>query len=239
MPSALEPYYGTRSPRGFAIYVRFRPQRMSEGHDKRTTAPGAAPHDATHRAQHGSTGAGGRRRRRNSTIMEVCVKLFIEGRSVLLRLSASCWPPPSWPGPRTRAPPRRPPASTPCTTPERWRDGAALPRGVEAGRRTGALALLAPDAVVLESGDTESLAEYRSRHLPADIAFAQAVRETRSAIRVTVRGDAAWAVSTTSVLGTYRTRPIDSAGAELMVLSRTPKGWVISAIHWSSRSKKK
>ncbi|HET9013581.1 MAG TPA: nuclear transport factor 2 family protein [Gemmatimonadaceae bacterium] len=107
------------------------------------------------------------------------------------------------------------------------------------GDSTGALALLAPDAVVLESGDTESLAEYRAHHLPADIAFAQAVRETRSAIRVTVRGDAAWAVSTTSVLGTFRTRSVNSAGAELMVLSRTPTGWVISAIHWSSRAKKK
>jgi hypothetical protein len=38
VPSALEPYYGTRTPRGFAIYLRFRPQRASEGHDMRAGA---------------------------------------------------------------------------------------------------------------------------------------------------------------------------------------------------------
>jgi hypothetical protein len=50
LPSALETAYGTRTPRGFAIYVRFRPQRMSEGHDMRMGAPRAAPRDATHHA---------------------------------------------------------------------------------------------------------------------------------------------------------------------------------------------
>src|SRR5476649_2650615 len=29
IPSALEPYYGTRTPAGFGIYIRFRPQRAS------------------------------------------------------------------------------------------------------------------------------------------------------------------------------------------------------------------
>lgn len=48
IPSALAQYYGTRSPRGFAIYVRFRPQRASEGHDKRTGAPMGAAHGAAH-----------------------------------------------------------------------------------------------------------------------------------------------------------------------------------------------
>jgi hypothetical protein len=48
VPSALEPFYGTRSPRGFAIYVRFRPQRASEGHDKRMGAPMSGSHGAGH-----------------------------------------------------------------------------------------------------------------------------------------------------------------------------------------------
>ena len=103
------------------------------------------------------------------------------------------------------------------------------------GDSTGALALLAPDAVVLESGGLESLAEYRSHHLASDIEFARSVPETRSAIRVTVHGDAAWASSTTSAKGTFRGRPVDSSGAELMVLTRLPHGWRIAAVHWSSR----
>ena len=46
---------------------------------------------------------------------------------------------------------------------------------LSAGDSTGALALLADDAVILESGGVETRDEYRSHHLPADIAFAQAV----------------------------------------------------------------
>lgn len=44
VPSALEPYYGSRTPRGLAVYVRFRPQRMSEGHGMRMGAPKDAAH---------------------------------------------------------------------------------------------------------------------------------------------------------------------------------------------------
>jgi hypothetical protein len=42
------------------------------------------------------------------------------------------------------------------------------------GDSLAALALLTEDAIVLESGSTETRAEYRSHHLPADIEFARA-----------------------------------------------------------------
>jgi hypothetical protein len=29
VPSALQPIYGTRTPAGFAVYVRIRPKRMA------------------------------------------------------------------------------------------------------------------------------------------------------------------------------------------------------------------
>ncbi|MEQ8331339.1 MAG: DUF4440 domain-containing protein [Longimicrobiales bacterium] len=99
-----------------------------------------------------------------------------------------------------------------------------------------ALALLAEDAMILESGGVETRAEYRSHHLPGDMAFAAAVPRQRGPIRVTVEGGIAWAVSTSTTTGTYRDRDIDSRGAELMVLSREPDGWRIRAIHWSSRA---
>ena len=98
-----------------------------------------------------------------------------------------------------------------------------------------ALALLAPDAVILESGDVESFAEYRAHHLAADIEFARSVDEQRTTVRVAVRGDMAWAAGTSSAKGQFRGRPVNSSGAELMVLVRTPAGWRIAAIHWSSR----
>ena len=111
-------------------------------------------------------------------------------------------------------------------------------RALESADSVGALALLASDAVILESGGIETREEYRSHHLPADIAFARAVKGVRSPVRVVVRGDVAWATSTTTAQGEFRGRPVNSAGAELMVLTRTTDGWKINAIHWSSRSRR-
>lgn len=110
-------------------------------------------------------------------------------------------------------------------------------RALSTGDSAAALALLTLDAVILESGGVETRAEYRSHHLPADIEFARAVPSVRGPLRVTVRGDVAWASSTSSVQGEFRGRPINSAGAELMVLVRESDGWKITAIHWSSRSR--
>jgi ketosteroid isomerase-like protein len=106
---------------------------------------------------------------------------------------------------------------------------------LEKGDSAAVLALLAPGAVILESGSAESVAEYRAHHLPADIEFARAIRSVRTALRVTVRGDLAWAAGTSSTQGEYKGRAVNSAGAELLVLERMGAGWRISAIHWSSR----
>lgn len=105
------------------------------------------------------------------------------------------------------------------------------------GDSTAALALLSDDATILESGGRETKAEYRAHHLPADIAFVQAVRGESATPDVTVMGDVAWATSTSASRGEYKGRAVDAAGAELMVLSRTAAGWRIRAIHWSSRSR--
>jgi hypothetical protein len=64
--------------------------------------------------------------------------------------------------------------------------------------------------------------------------FVQAVRAGDAGVMVA--GDVAWATSTSVARGEFRGRPINSAGVELMVLRRTPEGWRIAAIHWSSRA---
>lgn len=106
-----------------------------------------------------------------------------------------------------------------------------------AGDSATVLSLLTPDALIVEAGGVETRDEYRGHHLPGDIAFARAVERVRRPITVRVEGDAAWAVSTSTARGSYRERRIDSTGAELAVLRRTPDGWKITAIHWSSRSR--
>jgi len=105
------------------------------------------------------------------------------------------------------------------------------------GDSVAVAALLAPGAVILESGGVETRAQYLGGHLRGDIAFAQGVPSERGAVAVTVRGDVAWAASTSTTKGEYRGRAVNSVGAELMVLVRTGQGWQIAAIHWSSRSR--
>ncbi len=102
------------------------------------------------------------------------------------------------------------------------------------GDSAGAVALLADDAIILESGGVESRAEYRSHHLASDIAFARAVKSVRGQLRVTIAGSTAWTWGTSIAQGTFNGRPINSNGAESMVLTRDAGGWRIRSIHWSS-----
>jgi ketosteroid isomerase-like protein len=107
-----------------------------------------------------------------------------------------------------------------------------------AGDSLAMLALLDEDVLILESGGIETKAEFRSHHIAADIAYLRAVQIERSPIRVRTRGEAAWATSTSIAQGNVNGRIVNSAGAELMVLARTPAGWKITAIHWSSRARR-
>lgn len=111
----------------------------------------------------------------------------------------------------------------------------AFHAALASGDSAAALALLAPDVAILESGGRETLTEYRSHHLPGDIRFARSVPAKRQPLQVTVVGEVAWAAGTSESAGTIEGRSIASFGAELVVLSRTPSGWRIRAIHWSSR----
>ncbi len=121
------------------------------------------------------------------------------------------------------------------------RDSIAVARTVTgfhaalaAGDSVRAMSMLTSDVVIMESGDRETRAEYRAHHLAADIEYARAVTDARSAVEVRVRGPMAWAGSTTATTGSFRGRAVNSAGAELMVLVREGSAWRIAAIHWSS-----
>jgi len=99
------------------------------------------------------------------------------------------------------------------------------------------LTLLAEDVVIFESGGVEaSREEYRSRHLPSDIAFARSTEKEVTVDRVGFSGDVAWVLSHSMTTGSFRGRDVNSAGTETMILRRTQMGWRIEHIHWSSRS---
>lgn len=109
---------------------------------------------------------------------------------------------------------------------------------LSAGDSATVLTLLAEDVVILESGGVETRDDYRAHHLPADIEFAKAVPSSRGSTRVQIRGDVAWVSGTSATQGDFRGRPINSSGAEFVVLTREGAAWKIRAIHWSSRAKR-
>ena len=107
------------------------------------------------------------------------------------------------------------------------------------GDRAAVMALLAPDAQILEGGHAESREEYEKGHLASDIEFAQAIPSQRENVVARQEGSAAWVTSSSRVTGSFKGRDVNSAGAELIVLSKTADGWRIRAIHWSSHALKK
>ena len=107
------------------------------------------------------------------------------------------------------------------------------------GDAKAVMELLAPDAMILENGFAQTPAEYEQHHLQDDIEFARAVPSVRSVLKAQIDGNVAWIVSTSRTNGTFHEREIDSAGVELMVLSKSSAGWRIGAIHWSSHDNKK
>ncbi len=112
---------------------------------------------------------------------------------------------------------------------------AALDHGNEAD----ALALLADDVLIFESGGAErSKAEYAGHHLAADATFSQATAQTITQRTGRAEGDLAWIATESKTVGTYKDRPINLIGTETMLLRRQNDGWQIVHIHWSSANAK-
>jgi ketosteroid isomerase-like protein len=109
-------------------------------------------------------------------------------------------------------------------------------RALASADTVAAVALLSTDVMVLEGGHLETLEEYRSHHLPADMAFSAGVPSDRTVVQTVVEGDVAWVVSRSVAKGKFRDRDIDATGAELIVLSKEKDDWKIRAIHWSSHN---
>lgn len=113
---------------------------------------------------------------------------------------------------------------------------AALARG----DTKAALALLADNALIFESGGVErGKAEYAAHHLAADAAFSQAVPGSRTRRTGSATDSMAWIASEGRTTGTYKGKPVDRITSETMVLRRAGSAWKIVHIHWSSAAPKK
>jgi len=111
---------------------------------------------------------------------------------------------------------------------------AALRRG----DTQAAAAVLADDALIFEEGGAErSKAEYAAHHLPADAAFSQAVKSTTTRRASDWADGLAWVASEGRMKGAYKGKPVDRFTTETMVLRKTPDGWRIVHVHWSSAAR--
>ncbi len=132
------------------------------------------------------------------------------------------------------------PAATTATTVEpAARPAAAVVDRFHAalhkGDGKGALALMASDALIYESGHVEQgRAEYEAVHLAADMDYSRGVKEVVSARTGHASGNFAWVSSEGRTSGTFEGKPVDRATTETMVLRRIAGRWRITHIHWSS-----
>jgi ketosteroid isomerase-like protein len=116
---------------------------------------------------------------------------------------------------------------------------AAFGKALASGDSTAALALLHPDVVIFEGGGWETLEDYRRGHLRADMSALQSLKQETLRDVIKVSGDLALSTREYSTTGQRGERVIDNVGAESMVLLRTPTGWKIRHIHWSSRARRR
>jgi len=105
---------------------------------------------------------------------------------------------------------------------------------ISAGKADAAMALIAPDAVFVESAKIESRDQYEKSHLPKDIEYESEVKGERGPLHVTMQGDTAWVISTTKYDERAQGNPDLYIITQLMVLTRSADGWRIRSICWSS-----
>jgi ketosteroid isomerase-like protein len=114
----------------------------------------------------------------------------------------------------------------------------AFHAALKAGDTAKAAALLDDAVLIHEAGGAErSKAEYGAHHLPADAAFAKTSDATLTRRVGHVSGDLAWIASEGDVRSSAGSAgPTVRKTTETMILRRTPQGWRIVHVHWSSRA---
>lgn len=113
----------------------------------------------------------------------------------------------------------------------------AFHHALEEGRGGDALALLAEDAVIFESGGVEaSRAAYADHHLGADMAFLADMSVETLSRDIREDGNLAAVTSRTRTTGIRDGREIDLTGTETAILRQANGVWRVVHIHWSSRA---
>ena len=116
---------------------------------------------------------------------------------------------------------------------------ASFHEALSAGKTDEAKVLLSPTIQIFESGYVErSRDEYASHHLPSDMAFAKATRQTILRQNERVDGNTAVVMRETETKGKFKGADVHSFGTETAVLEKQGDKWLITHVHWSSRKAK-
>ena len=116
---------------------------------------------------------------------------------------------------------------------------AAFHAALASGDKDKAIAMMAPDISIYESGYVErSRDEYAGHHLPEDIKFAKLA--TRKVLQHTQRQDGNLAIvwEETETLAKLKGKDVRLLGTETTLLQKTGDNWSIVHVHWSSRKPK-
>jgi len=119
-----------------------------------------------------------------------------------------------------------------AATPEKAVDG--FHHALVAGRRDAALALLHPEATIVEGGRVETVDGYAAGHMSHDMEFlAQAAIEPLNR-EVEIFGKQASIVTRRHMQARIDDRQIDIVGTETATLVETDAGWRITHLAWTS-----
>ena len=110
-----------------------------------------------------------------------------------------------------------------------------LNNALAAGDGTTVRALLLPELLVFESGGAENSAlEYSASHLPADMEFLAGLKREQLSQTGDCNDSSAWVATRSRLTGEFEGKHVDSDSTETLTLRKTPDGWRIAHIHWSS-----
>ena len=99
--------------------------------------------------------------------------------------------------------------------------------------------MLDPKVLILESGGSErNRDDYMGGHAIADANFLQNAKIQLRYRQAQAEGNFAWVATESEIQATEQGKKIRLLSTETMLLKKTPQGWKIIHIHWSSRTKK-
>ena len=98
--------------------------------------------------------------------------------------------------------------------------------------------LMAPEAIILESGGVErSRDEYLGHHAKSDASFLAGAHVNVLSRTARINGDLAWVATESEVHAAKGNKPLTLLSTETMILGKRAGDWRIVHIHWSSRPK--